>query len=239
MSAIEVQNLTKAFRGTKVLQDISINITSGDFISILGASGSGKTTFLRLVAGLDRPTNGEINFSNSSQLSYVFQDPCLLPWLTVEENIKLPFQLLREKPARVEDMLELVGLQNFKTFYPGQLSGGMKMRVSLARALITNPEIILLDEPFGALDEMTRFQLQDELRSIWHERKMTILFVTHSISEAVYLSNRVFLLDKRKKNFVRETRVDLPASRSQSLKFQVNYMNYVTDLSKLLRGQIS
>ncbi len=237
MSLIQVEHLTKTYRGLKVLQDISMSVSPGDFISILGASGSGKSTFLRLIAGLEKPSHGEINFSQSPQLSYVFQDPCLLPWLTVEENIRLPFVLLKEKPARVLDMLELVGLKDFRSYYPGQLSGGMKMRVSLARALVTNPEIVLLDEPFSALDEMTRFQLQDEVRKIWHDRKMTVLFVTHSIAEAVYLGNRVLLLDKRKKNFVRDVRLDLPTARSQSLKYQANYMNYVTDLSKILRGQ--
>jgi NitT/TauT family transport system ATP-binding protein len=234
---IQIEHLTKTYRGLKVLQDISISISSGDFISILGASGSGKSTFLRLVAGLEKPSQGEINFSQTPQLSYVFQDPCLLPWLTVEENISLPFVLLKERPVRVLDMLELVGLKDFRSYYPGQLSGGMKMRVSLARALVTNPEIVLLDEPFSALDEMTRFQLQDEVRKIWHDRKMTILFVTHSIAEAVYLANRVLLLDKRKKSFVRDVKLELPAARTQTLKYQANYMNYVTDLSRILRGQ--
>ena len=237
MSLIKIEHLNKNYRSLKVLQDISLEVTSGDFISILGASGSGKSTLLRLIAGLERPSKGEINFSQTPHLSYVFQDACLLPWLTVEENVKLPFVLLKEVPSKVNEMLELVGLKDFKTFYPGQLSGGMKMRVSLARALVTSPEILLLDEPFSALDEMTRFQLQDDVRKIWHDRKMTVLFVTHSIAEAVYLANRVLLLDKRKKSIIRDMHLELPATRIQSLKYQSNYMNYVTDLSRLLRGQ--
>jgi NitT/TauT family transport system ATP-binding protein len=237
MSLIKIDHLSKNYRSLKVLQDISIDVTGGEFISILGASGSGKSTLLRMIAGLEKPSNGEINFSQSPHLSYVFQDSCLLPWLTVEENINLPFVLLKEHPSRVSEMLDLVGLKDFRNYYPGQLSGGMKMRVSLARALVTNPEILLLDEPFSALDEMTRFQLQDEVRKIWHDRKMTILFVTHSIAEAVYLANRVLLLDKRKKSIIRDVRLDLPSMRIQSLKYQVNYMNYVTDLSRILRGQ--
>ncbi len=235
---IEIKNLQKVFASESILRNLSLKFEKQDFVSILGASGCGKSTLLRLIAGLEEKTSGEILKPKDLRLSFVFQDPCLLPWLTLEENIALPWRLQNKKPAEVSEVLELVNLTKYKAFFPHQLSGGMKMRGSLARALVTKPEILLMDEPFSALDEMTRFRLQDELRKIWLERKMTILFVTHSISESVYLSNRVLFLDNVSGSISCDLKVDLGDSRDQRLKLDPKYNNYVTQLSSSFRQEM-
>ncbi|MCE2447904.1 MAG: ABC transporter ATP-binding protein [Candidatus Latescibacteria bacterium] len=186
--------------GVQALRDLDLEISRGQFVSIVGPSGCGKSTFLRLVAGLDQPTSGELRVEGHDPLglAFVFQDATLLPWRSVAHNITLPLELRREAAdERVAQTLELVGLTDFAAAYPAQLSGGMRMRVSIARALVTRPQILLLDEPFGALDEITRQRLNEELLRLWQEDRWTGLFVTHNVSEAVFLSQRVLVMSAR------------------------------------------
>ncbi len=232
---IELENLKKDFASKVVLKNISLKINKGDFTSILGASGCGKSTLLRMMADLEEKTSGEIKKPKNLRLSFVFQDPCLLPWLTVKENIELPLILLNEKIKSVEKVLDLVKLSESKNLYPHELSGGMKMRASIARALITDPEVLLMDEPFAALDEVTRFHLQDDLRKIWREKNITIVFVTHSVSESVYLSDRVLFLTKGIFEQGGDLKIELPELRDQSLKKEIKYNNYVTQLASFFR----
>ena len=203
-----------------------MTIQPGEFVSILGPSGCGKSTFLRLLAGLDQPDRGRLwipaDASNRFFRSFVFQEAHLVPWRTVLRNVTLPLELLgvplkeAEERARVE--LQRVHLADALDRFPKQLSGGMKMRVSVARALVTQPKLLLLDEPFSALDENTRYGLQKELRGIWESARMTVVFVTHSVSEAVYLSNRVLVFSKRPARLVYDHRIELPQERTHELR---------------------
>ncbi len=201
-SSVHFSHVSKKFgSGTEVLRDFSLTIPHGQFLSLVGPSGCGKSTVLRLVAGLEAATTGEISGVDPDSIAYVFQDAHLLPWKTVLENVMLPLDL--KKRPRVKSRLEAkavlqsVGLGEWENAYPAQLSGGMKMRVSIARSLVTKPQTLLMDEPFGALDEITRLELDGFLKELWRERKMTVLFVTHSISEAILLSQRVLVFSKR------------------------------------------
>lgn len=232
---VRIQKLSKNFSRRQVLDEISLEIDRGEFISVIGSSGSGKSTFLRLLAGLEHPTKGQILLSRPLRLSFVFQEAGLLPWRTVEENIRLPFELLKESPRHVEEALQMVGLSACKALYPHQLSGGMKMRASIARALVTQPELLLMDEPFAALDEVTRFSLQDQLLNLCAQIGLTTVFVTHSISEAVYLSDRVFLLDQWNHKLALGEKINLPRPRSQNDKSLGEYNNYVTFFAKAFR----
>lgn len=224
---LQIKNLSKSYADRKVIQDLSLEIKPGSFVSILGPSGCGKSTLLRLIAGLDKPTSGNLEGSDakSPSVGFVFQDAELLPWRTVKENISLPFELSlknknlpqEEKNQRIKDVLQQVRLLHAENHLPEELSGGMKMRVSLARALITKPRLLLLDEPFSALDEETRYQMQDLLRQIWLQEKMTVLFVTHSLSEAVYLSERVIRWNAFSK-IIMDHSIPLPVNRTPNLR---------------------
>jgi NitT/TauT family transport system ATP-binding protein len=202
---IEIKNLRRSFPKTgPVLDTLNLQIESGEFVALLGPSGCGKSTLLRLIADLDRPDQGELmvdSFGREFFRGFVFQESQLLPWRTVLENVALPLELRGEprsqQHAKAQAALEKVGLRDAPSKFPNQLSGGMKMRVSVARALVTEPSLLLLDEPFAALDETTRFQLQADLRSLWTSLKMTVVFVTHSVSEAVFLSERALVLSPR------------------------------------------
>lgn len=210
MTTIELSQIEKQFvPGTTAVRVASLRLESGQFVSLVGPSGCGKSTLLRMVAGLDRPTQGEINLSDTPdqgprpiERAFVFQDPTLVPWRTAWENARLPLELrARLTPAdmqTIEAALRLVGLtdEDFRKF-PRMLSGGMRMRVSLARALVTRPNILLLDEPFAALDDLLRNQLNDQLLEIWGQQKWTGLFVTHNVPEAVYLSQRILVMQSR------------------------------------------
>ena len=202
--------------GVQALRDLNLEISrGGQFVSIVGPSGCGKSTFLRLVAGLDEPTSGELRVEGHDPLglAFVFQDATLLPWRSVAHNITLPLELRREAAAeRVAQTLELVGLTDFAAAYPAQLSGGMRMRVSIARALVTRPQILLLDEPFGALDEITRQRLNEELLRLWQEDHWTSLFVTHNVSEAVFLSQRVLVMSARPGRILADIPIPFPLS---------------------------
>lgn len=202
---VTIANLGKRYKSTgEVLREIDLQIGKGEFISILGPSGCGKSTLLRLIAGLESPTTGSLEVQDAAApnprqaMSVVFQDPRLLPWRSVRANVELPLELLRrpELRPRIADVLEMVGLTRFADTHPDELSGGMKMRVSLARALVTSPELLLLDEPFGALDEITRQALNDELLRLWQQERWTAVFVTHNIFEAIFLSQRIIVMGR-------------------------------------------
>lgn len=206
----------------EVFRSLNLTIRAGEFLSVLGPSGCGKSTLLKLVAGLDRVDSGEIQRLGSFKVGYVFQDPHLLPWRTLYENVALPLELSNVPSSShrslVESSLAQVGLAQSASLYPGQLSGGMKMRASLARALVLAPSLLLLDEPFAALDELTRVHLEEELRRLWQERNMTIVLVTHSFSEAVFLADRIVMLANTLPGGADEMQIPLGTQRTQNLR---------------------
>jgi NitT/TauT family transport system ATP-binding protein len=207
--------------GTRALQGIDLRLARGEFATLLGPSGCGKSSLLRLVAGLLEPTRGSVRHAGAApgacDISFVFQAPTLLPWASVAANVRLPLDLAgvprAEAAPRVAQALEWVGLSGRAAALPHRLSGGMQMRVSIARALVTQPRLLLLDEPFGALDEITRQRLDVELLGLWRERGLTVLFVTHSIQEAVHLSQRVLVMAARPGRIVEEVAIDEPGPR--------------------------
>jgi NitT/TauT family transport system ATP-binding protein len=244
---IKITSVSKQFRsGALALQDIDLQVQRGEFVSLLGPSGCGKSTLLRLVSGLTQPTSGQIDVNgmtptNARQLmSFIFQDATLLPWRTVEQNVGLGLELEHAaRPARrekVEKMLELVGLSQVARRYPRQLSGGMKMRVSIARALVSRPRILLLDEPFAALDEMTRDRLNEELLRLYLEQKWTVLFVTHSVAEAVFLSTGIVILAPHPGRVAHQVAVNLPWPRTDQTRLSPEYESEVSRVSRLLRS---
>ena len=217
--------------GTKALDRITLNIPTGSFTSIVGPSGCGKTTLLRMLAGLEIPTAGVLDWPagrpGNGETGFVFQDATLLPWASVWDNIYLPLRLAgRSREAVTEDVeaaIKLVGLDGLERSYPWQLSGGMKMRTSLARALVTKPRMLLMDEPFAALDEITRFRLNDDLLRIFAVQRCTIIFVTHSVFEAVYLSQRVAVMSRRPGRMVADHNIDLPWPRQPALRTSAEF----------------
>jgi NitT/TauT family transport system ATP-binding protein len=229
------------------LDGIDLDIIKGEFLSLLGPSGCGKTTLLRIIAGLTEPSAGERRLSLSSgggvhrpvgRLGFVFQDPTLMPWGTIVDNVLLPFRLTRRVgPAereRVGAEIRAVGLAGFERAYPRQLSGGMRMRVSIARALVTDPDLLLLDEPFAALDEITRMALNDDLLRLWENRRMTVVFVTHSVFESVYLSTRIAVMTSRPGRIVADLPVELPQPREQRLRASLDYAAVCAGVSEEL-----
>ncbi len=244
---VRVNDVTRVFPGPVLTVDrLSLDIPAGQFVSFLGPSGCGKSTLLRLIASLDRPTSGRVNVDDSattapnssstissresprtSPIAFVFQDAHLLPWRSVLRNVALPLELSGlDKTARHQaalDALQEVGLSDAADRYPAQLSGGMRMRVSLARALVTRPRLLLLDEPFAALDELTRQRLDEKLYQLWQSHSMTVLFVTHSISEALYLSQRVVVFSPRPARIVADRAIELPADRPVSLRTEPSF----------------
>jgi NitT/TauT family transport system ATP-binding protein len=223
--ALRLNNVRRTFGDLVVIDDLTLDVAAGEFLAILGPSGCGKSTLLRVVARLNEPDGGTLNITPSDakfQTAYVFQDAHLLPWLTVRENAALPLELMgvdrAEHFARVSRVLSEVGLGDAESRYPSQLSGGMRMRVSLARALVTEPRLLLLDEPFAALDEITRFRLEVRLRDLWIERGMTVILVTHSITEAAFLANRAVVLTRRGCHIRLDRRLLLPQTRDNKLR---------------------
>jgi NitT/TauT family transport system ATP-binding protein len=242
---LSVTNLSKSYAANPpVLHDLSLTAGAGEFVSLLGASGCGKSTLLRAIAGLSSISSGSIRIDGRSPaaareaMSFVFQDATLLPWRTAARNVELALELkalpapLRK--ARVEAVLELVGLSAVRDFYPRQLSGGMKMRVSIARALATTPQVLLMDEPFGALDELTRQRLNEELLALRQRQRSTTLFVTHSISEAVYLSDRILLMGANPGRVCEEIIVALPSTRTAELRNEANFLQLVAQVGRRL-----
>jgi NitT/TauT family transport system ATP-binding protein len=223
--ALQLQRIRRAFDDLVVIGDLTLNIDAGEFLAILGPSGCGKSTLLRVIAGLIPPDAGTLTITPADtkfQTAYVFQDAHLLPWRTVLDNAALPLELMgvdkSERMARANAAIADVGLSEAKSRYPAQLSGGMRMRVSLARALVTQPRLLLLDEPFAALDEITRFRLDTRLRDLWIERGMTVIFVTHSITEAAFLADRAVVLTGKGGQIKLDRRLDLPRVRNNELR---------------------
>jgi NitT/TauT family transport system ATP-binding protein len=215
--------------GVVALEGLDFAIRHGEFLSLLGPSGCGKSTALRLLAGLTEPSSGKVirRSASAHEIGFVFQEPTLLPWATVASNVRLPLRLkgiAREETAsRVDEALEMVGLEDFRAAYPRELSGGMKMRASIARALVTRPQLLLMDEPFAALDEITRFKLNDDLLALWSRLDCTVVFVTHSVFESVYLSTRILMLTPRPGRVAEEFVVDAPEPRAGRYRTSPEY----------------
>ncbi|MEO1000046.1 MAG: ABC transporter ATP-binding protein [Pseudomonadota bacterium] len=227
---LSLENVTKIF-GSDVtaLSGMSLEVRQGDFLSLLGPSGCGKSTALKLIAGLMHPTKGKIDWAPGGEegLGVVFQEPTLMPWATVETNVWLPLRLKgvskRAAAAGIAETLETVGLTGFERAYPRELSGGMKMRVSIARALVTRPRLILMDEPFAALDEITRFKLNNDLLEMRAKLDCTVIFVTHSVFESVFLSDRIVIMAARPGRVIRELGVDQPYPRDEAFRTSADY----------------
>jgi len=240
-SLIEITGVAKSFRnGTVALAGIDLAVAPGAFLSILGPSGCGKSTLLRLIAGLSTPSAGQIalNGIGKGHIGFVFQEPTLMPWASVWDNAYLPLRILGVARAaaarRIDEALAAVGLDGFAHVYPRELSGGMTMRVSIARALVTEPRLLLLDEPFAALDEITRFKLNEDLLALWQRQHWTVIFVTHSVFESVFLSNRIVVMTKRPGRIVADLPIDLAYPRAAALRTQADYMAQCARLSAIL-----
>ncbi|MFM7334547.1 MAG: ABC transporter ATP-binding protein [Tabrizicola sp.] len=239
---LEMQGIAKVFNGTvTALQGMNLELNEGDFLSLLGPSGCGKSTALRLIAGLMQPTQGRILWSGGQQkgdLGVVFQEPTLMPWATVAQNVYLPFRLRGQGfdtvRSRVAEALDLVGLAQFHDAYPRELSGGMKMRVSIARALVTGPRLILMDEPFAALDEITRQKLNNDLLAMRDKIGCTVIFVTHSVFESVFLSDRIVVMAPRPGRVVQEIQVDAPYPRTMEFRTSTAYAAHAQVVSEAL-----
>jgi NitT/TauT family transport system ATP-binding protein len=226
--------------GTLALSGLNLTVRKGEFLTLLGPSGCGKSTALRLIAGLEMPTSGRIEMParRSGDIGFVFQEPTLMPWASVADNVRLPLRLQKlpksEARQRCAEVLDLVGLSAFGTVYPHELSGGMRMRVSIARALASRPALLLMDEPFAAIDEIGRFRLNDDLLRLKDELATTIVFVTHSIYESVYLSTRIAVMSARPGRIVEEIALDLGARRSDDLRRSTAYLDYCRHASQAL-----
>ncbi len=238
--------------GVTALDGIDLDIHRGEFLSLLGPSGCGKSTLLRIIAGLSEPSSGVRNLLletdrtghvpprhiPTGRIGFVFQDPTLMPWSTVVDNVLLPFRLAgrigSSERERVGAEIQSVGLAGFERAYPRQLSGGMRMRVSIARALVTDPDLLLLDEPFAALDEITRMALNDDLMRLWESRRPTVVFVTHSVFESVYLSTRIAVMTPRPGHIVAELPIDFPQPRERTLRTSPRYAALCAQVSDQL-----
>ena len=246
MSVVEIKDVTKRFGETTALQGIDLEIEPGEFVSLIGPSGCGKSTLLRIIGDLIQPTSGtaSVNGKPARQAridrdyGIVFQDAVLYDWRTVGKNISLPLELARwdrrRRAAKVKEMMELVELTGFENHHPWQLSGGMQQRVAIARALSFDPSLLLMDEPFGALDEMTRERLNMELLRIWEASGSTVVFVTHSISEAVFLSTRVVVMSPRPGRISNIVGVDLPQPRTATTREEPHFFELVTEVREAL-----
>jgi NitT/TauT family transport system ATP-binding protein len=244
--AVRLRAVTKVYdNGVTALGPIDLDVAKGEFVSLLGPSGCGKSTALRLIAGLARPSSGAVNVSHRAAradgrhpIGFVFQEPTLMPWASVRENVRLPLKLAHaaaeDAGHRIEAALAQVGLSDFAEAYPRELSGGMKMRVSLARALVTDPDILLLDEPFAALDEITRFRLNNDLLELWRKLSKTIIFVTHSVFESVYLSQRVLVMTARPGRLASEFRIAAAEPRGEAFRTSAEYAGYCREVSGAL-----
>jgi NitT/TauT family transport system ATP-binding protein len=239
---ISVEGVRKVFRnGMVALDGVDLAVSKGAFVSLLGPSGCGKSTLLRIIAGLAEPSSGTVRGRGAlgGRVSFVFQEPTLMPWATVWDNVCLPLRLAGETRAnvseRIQSTLAAVGLEGFERSYPRELSGGMKMRVSIARALVTSPELLLLDEPFAALDEINRFKLNEDLLRLWQAHHWTVVFVTHSVFESVFLSNRVVVMTPRPGRIVADVPIDLAYPRAGSLRTAAHY----TELCRIVSHRLA
>ncbi|MEO8040652.1 MAG: ABC transporter ATP-binding protein [Betaproteobacteria bacterium] len=224
--------------GVRALSPTSLALAAGEFVSLIGPSGCGKSTLLRIAAGLLATTEGTAGRALDASLAFVFQSPTLMPWADVRRNVRLPLELggvvADEADGRVDDALRTVGLAEFHRAFPRELSGGMQMRVSIARALVTRPRLLLMDEPFGALDEISRGRLDRELLSLWAARRLTVLFVTHSLYEAVFLSTRVLVMSPRPGRITAELVIDEPHPRDDSFRLSERFAHHCQRLGVLM-----
>jgi NitT/TauT family transport system ATP-binding protein len=244
--AVDLHRVVKGYdNGVVALGPIDLAVRRGEFVSLLGPSGCGKSTALRLIAGLSGPTSGTVDVARAARaengrhpIGFVFQEPTLMPWATVRDNVRLPLKLSHvqrsESAGRVDAALEQVGLSEFADSYPRELSGGMKMRVSLARALVTDPAILLMDEPFAALDEITRFRLNNDLLTLWRSLHKTVIFVTHSVFESVYLSQRVLVMTSRPGRIAAEIGIETVEPRGEEFRTSSSYAGYCRKVSEAL-----
>jgi NitT/TauT family transport system ATP-binding protein len=253
-SVIALENLSMTYFGrgmqTVALQNANLTVAEGEFISLIGPSGCGKTTLLRLIADLVQPTDGKIVVAGKTpgqarrdrEYGYVFQAPVLYEWRSVLRNVTLPLEIMgyarERRRERASELLEMVGLREFHSSYPWQLSGGMQQRVSIARALAFDPKLLLMDEPFGALDEITRETMNNELLRIWQETGKTVIFVTHSIPEAVFLSSRVVVMTPRPGKIERIVDIDLPYPRNEESRESSRFFELATEVREALRGRV-
>jgi NitT/TauT family transport system ATP-binding protein len=244
---VRLERVGKVFaNGVVALSEFDLGVGEHEFLSLLGPSGCGKSTALRLIAGLGAPSTGRIVWADAGEhvrrgrrdIGFVFQEPTLMPWATAWSNVYLPLRLAgsskREVANKVDAALAMVGLSGFADAYPRELSGGMKMRVSIARALVTEPRILLMDEPFAALDEITRFRLNDDLLRLWQTHRWTVVFVTHSVYESVYLANRIAIMAARPGRVVGEVRIDAAYPRGESFRTSGPYNDYCRRVSAKL-----
>ena len=242
---IRISDVSKTYQnGTIALSDVVLDVAHGEFVSLIGPSGCGKSTLLRLIAGLGQVSSGTIESPLSRRdargepirdLGFVFQDPTLMPWATVADNVYLPLKLSgvgrRAAKPRIEEALAMVKLGSFAQAYPRELSGGMKMRAAIARALVVEPKVLLMDEPFAALDEITRFRLNNDLLRLWQEQRWTVVFVTHSVFESVYLSNRIVVMSSRPGRIVGEVEIDAPYPRGDAFRTSRIYSEFCRQTS--------
>jgi len=243
---VALRGVSKTFpTGTHALAGLDLEVRAGEFLALLGPSGCGKSTALRIIAGLSEPTEGAVEWAatatsagSENRIGFVFQEPTLMPWANVFNNVLLPLNLhgapASQAAGRVDAVLGRVGLQQFGRAYPRELSGGMRMRVSIARALVTEPELLLMDEPFAALDEITRFKLNDDLLQMWQALRTTVVFVTHSVFESVYLSNRVVVMAARPGRVLTELAIDAPYPREQNFRTSSEYVAFCRQASAAL-----
>ena len=244
---VSLRHVGKTFsNGTVALQDLDLDVYRGEFVSLLGPSGCGKSTALKIIAGLSNPTTGRIAWPSDDraarrehEIGFVFQEPTLMPWATVFGNVFLPLRLKGKSKsasrADIDDALARVGLSGFADAYPRELSGGMKMRVSIARALVTQPSLLLMDEPFAALDEINRFKLNNDILSLWRSLGWTVIFVTHSVFESVYLSSRIVVMAARPGRVFREVEIDAPYPRDEEFRTSARYAELCREVSHALR----
>jgi NitT/TauT family transport system ATP-binding protein len=226
---ISLRNVGKTFAGdVRALDVVDLDVRNGEFVSLLGPSGCGKSTALRIIAGLSTASEGVVEWPNGmGKMGFVFQEPTLMPWASVASNVRLPFTLAgaEETLSReaVAQVLERVGLADFAGAYPRELSGGMKMRASIARAVVTEPQLLLMDEPFAALDEITRFKLNNDLLAVWQDLRRTVIFVTHSVFESVYLSQRIVVMTPRPGRIFTQIAIDAPYPRDERFRTSAEY----------------
>ncbi|HEY8271606.1 MAG TPA: ABC transporter ATP-binding protein [Pseudobdellovibrionaceae bacterium] len=236
-TVLELQNIQKKFKDRTILESVNLNLQDGEFLSLLGPSGCGKSTLLRLMAGLENPTSGTLSWHTAEKkTAFVFQEAQLLSWRTVLENVRLPLEIQAKLSQKEQDekshfALQKVNLTSFESFFPHELSGGMKMRVSIARALSASPKILFMDEPFSALDEITRFGMQKQLRTLCEQDKLSVVFVTHSSYEAAFLADRVLLMSAQGGQFLLNEKIIYSQPREDSLRLSPDYHSHIAKIS--------
>jgi len=237
---VSLRGVGKTFdSGTVALDGLSLDMRDGEFVSLLGPSGCGKSTALRIIAGLSAPSAGKVEWpAGAAKIGFVFQEPTLMPWTDVEANVRLPLMLAyadeTQASAAVRQALDHVGLADFAQRYPRELSGGVKMRASIARALVTDPHVLLMDEPFAALDEITRFKLNNDLLALWQTLRRTVIFVTHSVFESVYLSQRIVVMTPRPGRVFADIAIPAPYPRDERFRTSADYAGYCRIVSEAL-----